>query len=627
MFNPLGALGSFGSGAMEGFGTSMDLMDQYRTQKGQADFYQALQQSLGDVSSLGPLGTPEPGAPSARPTDAGGGPGSPVQTANLPPLPQKAPGVMPGAFPPMQAAMQPGAAAPAAGQPAAQRQPFQLAAARDPVRQELESTPGLLSQLDRITTAEVGRDPTMRQMFQETVINRAAANQLPLATVLSDRKYFPTATFLRAQREGGTGQGVSPQMWASTAPSNLTGYGTGNASIDPRTGRPVGFAGGPQTAYRGGEQYGIEGRNLPWARSMGYGGPAQTPLGRAGPQGPGGQAPVPPSVDTSMLGQAVRNLQTGNLLSLPQMAQLVERAHPNASPMEKFYAMKAGMKLLGGSGQMQLMSILQRQQQLDLSERRERREAEAQQFRMTGGEAAANTARMISNYQMAPVRDPKIMGQVYQLNPQFNAHQFANDQKMQQYSALAEPKAIQSAMQQEEKKFASIHGQALFLDKNYQNLLKLAERVNFTGIPSVDGMIKSVSTALGGTAALDLQTQLKSVMDEAARVLGGVTGQVLPENSRKDLENLRSGNVTFAQLKDIYERVIKPDITNRESAQRELMSTLRNQLKDATSTGPAKPEAVNKDQALSDARSAIAAGAPRDKVIEKLKEMGITEAP
>ena len=66
MFNPLGALGSFGSGAVEGFGTGMDLMDRYRTQKGQADFYQALQQSLGDVSSLGPLGTPEPGAPSAR---------------------------------------------------------------------------------------------------------------------------------------------------------------------------------------------------------------------------------------------------------------------------------------------------------------------------------------------------------------------------------------------------------------------------------------------------------------------------------------------------------------------------------------------------------------------------------
>jgi hypothetical protein len=313
--------------------------------------------------------------------------------------------------------------------------------------------------------------------------------------------------------------------------------------------------------------------------------------------------------------------------SLPQMAARIEKSMSNASPMEKFYALKAGMKLMNSTGQGQFIQFMQRQQQLDLSERREKREEEALRFRMTGGEAAANTARMISNYQMAPVRDPKIMGQVYQLNPQFNAHQFANDQKMQQYSALAEPKAIQSAMQQEEKKFASIHGQALFLDKNYQNLLKLAERVNFTGIPSIDGMIKRVSTALGGTAALDLQTQLKSVMDEAAKVLSGATGQVLPEGSRRDLENLRSGNVTFAQLKDIYESVIKPDLTNRESAQRELMTTLRNQLKDATSTGSAKPEAVNKDQALSDARSAIAAGAARDKVIEKLKEMGITEAP
>ena len=72
--------------------------------------------------------------------------------------------------------------------------------------------------------------------------------------------------------------------------------------------------------------------------------------------------------------------------------------------------------------------------------------------------------------------------------------------------------------------------------------------------------------------------------------------------------------------------MIKPDIKNRESAQRELMTTLRNQLKEATG-GPPQAGAVDKTQALSDARAAIAAGAPRDKVIEKLKEMGITEAP
>ena len=583
MFFPLGALGSFGSGAVEGFGTGMDLADKYRTQKGAIDFYQALQQSLGDVSALGSLGTPDPGAPSARPqpTDAGGGPGGPVQTANLPPLPQQAPGVMPGAFPPMQAAMQPGQAGVAPGQPGAQRQPFPLAAMRDRVRQELESTPGLPAQLDRITTAEVGRDPTMRQMFQESVINRAGALQQPLAQVLADRSYFPGATFRRAAREGGTGQGVSPEMWASTAPANLSGYATGNASIDPRTGRPVGFAGGPQTAFRGGEQYGIEGRTLPAMQAAGYGGPGRTALGRGGPQGPGGQAPVPESVDKGTLGEALRYLQTGQLLPMQHMAQLIERAHPNASPMEKFYAMKAGLKLMNGAGQQQFSQMMQ------LLNYKERLKADTR-AEEAAGRAERREGRMEQTQRLSYLRADK------------------------EYQGLG-------------KTFGTMLGQDTAID-NYsrtavrmgEQLVQLANQKSKSGLPVWQAFTNAKGAITGDPLVDKFRMQLMGFRNEVSRVIGGSPmSTAMTEGVRREGEGFLRDSATAKQVQGILDQ-FKIDVGIRKQESKKTLDGLRRQMRARESQyGIAagevpEPEAEEQPEPTSSGAGAPAAAAPND---------------
>jgi len=583
MFNPLGALGSFGSGAVEGFGTGMDLADKYRTQKGAIDFYQALQQSLGDVSALGSLGTPDPGAPSARPqpTDAGGGPGGPVQTANLPPLPQQAPGVMPGAFPPMQAAMQPGQAGVAPGQPGAQRQPFPLAAMRDRVRQELESTPGLPAQLDRITTAEVGRDPTMRQMFQESVINRAGALQQPLAQVLADRSYFPGATFRRAAREGGTGQGVSPEMWASTAPANLSGYATGNASIDPRTGRPVGFAGGPQTAFRGGEQYGIEGRTLPAMQAAGYGGPGRTALGRGGPQGPGGQAPVPESVDKGTLGEALRYLQTGQLLPMQHMAQLIERAHPNASPMEKFYAMKAGLKLMNGAGQQQFSQMMQ------LLNYKERLKADTR-AEEAAGRAERREGRMEQTQRLSYLRADK------------------------EYQGLG-------------KTFGTMLGQDTAID-NYsrtavrmgEQLVQLANQKSKSGLPVWQAFTNAKGAITGDPLVDKFRMQLMGFRNEVSRVIGGSPmSTAMTEGVRREGEGFLRDSATAKQVQGILDQ-FKIDVGIRKQESKKTLDGLRRQMRaresqyGITAGEVPEPEAEEQPEPTSSGAGAPAAAAPND---------------
>src|SRR5262249_54999506 len=122
---------------------------------------------------------------------------------------------------------------------------------------------------------------------------RAAARGEALPYTLSrgpgtPDRYYPWSTVAATRASG---LGVSPALWGGANPA---GYATGNASYDPRTGRYVGFGGGPQTgsvATGGGREYGgVEGPDLAAARRYGYEGPSRTAIGPSGPQGAGDQA-------------------------------------------------------------------------------------------------------------------------------------------------------------------------------------------------------------------------------------------------------------------------------------------------------------------------------------------------
>ena len=117
-------------------------------------------------------------------------------------------------------------------------------------------------------------------------MDRAVSTLKSLRETISNPGYYPPVT-INARRAAGLD--VDPALFEGANPAN---YATGNASFDPRTGRWVGFAGGPQTAMTGSgaiggtELYGIEGpQGLEYARIMGYTGPAKTPIGPAGPRG------------------------------------------------------------------------------------------------------------------------------------------------------------------------------------------------------------------------------------------------------------------------------------------------------------------------------------------------------
>jgi hypothetical protein len=166
---------------------------------------------------------------------------------------------------------------------ASEASPFALT--RERIQRELEDNPQLRQAFDRNTTAEVGRDPEKRRWYQALTIDRAVQSGQPLAEVVNNPNYYPPQT---TRATATTGMGVDESIWQGANPAN---FATGNASYDPKTGRWVGFAGGPQTSTfgsgRGMELGGIEGQGgLPYARAMGYMGPNRTLIGPTGPQGP-----------------------------------------------------------------------------------------------------------------------------------------------------------------------------------------------------------------------------------------------------------------------------------------------------------------------------------------------------
>jgi hypothetical protein len=172
------------------------------------------------------------------------------------------------------------------GVPVQARDAPSLMLTRERLQRALEDNPGLAATLARNRSAEIGptASPDRRAWYDALVLDRAAARGEPLDYTLTNRAYFPSTT---TGYRGPVGNyETDPALFAGANPAN---FATGNASFDPRTGRQVGFAGGPQTSSIGSgsnpERGGIEKQDLPYARAVGYTGPDVTAIGTSGPLG------------------------------------------------------------------------------------------------------------------------------------------------------------------------------------------------------------------------------------------------------------------------------------------------------------------------------------------------------
>jgi murein DD-endopeptidase MepM/ murein hydrolase activator NlpD len=137
-----------------------------------------------------------------------------------------------------------------------------LAESRTQQAKELDD-PKVRDKLMAYAYAEVGHQgPKAVQAFIEEVFNQSASRGKSINDVLASR-YFPGGTHAAAARRGAptaVRDAYGNIIGKVVAGSNISGYATGNASGN------VGFGGGPQTFKAGGERFGIEGQDIPWAR-------------------------------------------------------------------------------------------------------------------------------------------------------------------------------------------------------------------------------------------------------------------------------------------------------------------------------------------------------------------------
>src|SRR5215813_7701563 len=129
--------------------------------------------------------------------------------------------------------------------------------------QELQD-PKVAGKLYALTDREVGdQNERSRLSFIESVFNRGWSRGMTLAQTLSDASYYPSSTVNR--RVAFTPDQVTHYRGLADRAlqgSNVSNYATGNASGG------VGFAGGPTTAYYGGDRFGTEGPDVANMRQL-----------------------------------------------------------------------------------------------------------------------------------------------------------------------------------------------------------------------------------------------------------------------------------------------------------------------------------------------------------------------
>lgn len=199
-----------------------------------------------------------------------------------------------------------------------------LADARKQFSEELKD-PAVAARLAAYAEAEVGsQGAEAQQAFIESIMNRAAARGQTLAQTLSG-SYFPGVTHRRAAQLMSDPRVIAKyrgMVAAVLGGSNISRFATGNAS------GTVGFAGGPKTASYGGENYGIEGPDMPWVKRM------QAITQKSEPPEP--MPAVPPdfqNIDPNTMFEAppMGVTETTSSLNADQVSEIVVHGDPDPS--------------------------------------------------------------------------------------------------------------------------------------------------------------------------------------------------------------------------------------------------------------------------------------------------------
>lgn len=159
--------------------------------------------------------------------------------------------------------------------------------------------------------------------------------------------------------------------------------------------------------------------------------------------------------------------------------------------------------------------------------------------------------------------------------------------------------------------------------------LELSQGVDRTGVPLANKWINAGKRNIGGDPKLAAFDQaIKSVSNEYAKIISGSMGNTATAQSEiKTMEEKLNSAQTPEQVQAVI-ALMKRETQNRMTAFEEEKTQLRSTMHGGKQTAPVekpKSEPIDRVQLLSEAKDAIARGAPRAEVIKQLRAMGIKD--
>ena len=457
---------------------------------------------------------------------------------------------------------------------------------------------------------QFGVNPDVATAKAETIANRAASRGLTLAQAARDPAYYPPVTLQRMQA-------VTPEIEARYGPavdrvaggSNVSGFATGNAS------GTVGFNGGPQTYQAPGtyERFGIEGPDRAWAdRARASGGqPAVAPYD------PSASGLPPIFAGTNVVGDQAPRGFAGQEMPRPAFQpQLPDRATPQ--PVQNFQKMSpaeydqlstqiaADRRLRPEQKQMLLKTLerhapLTEQQQLELDTARLNQEKLRREI-----ENPSLPVQAFDEDKRYATRNPRT-GELTWITPPAAQSAESRDFRKARDKELGEARA---------KAESALSG---IVDTSTLALDTINKIRSHPGRQWGTGWTGAVASRVPGTDA---------------RGFANLVDQAKGQTFLEAFNSLRGGGqITEVEGKKASQALARLDTAQNEKDFDDALVDLEKILAlgmararaAATGTTPQhqQPSAARPGSPLDEARAAIARGAPRDTVIERLRRNGI----
>jgi hypothetical protein len=203
-------------------------------------------------------------------------------------------------------------------------------------------------------------------------------------------------------------------------------------------------------------------------------------------------------------------------------------------------------------------------------------------------EAKHRRADAIANYQEPPIVGSRstygsgadIMGEVYEINPQYDAKHYKALEGSQKTTGVADARALSNALNKQVESATALESFENTAIKNLDVLVNLAKKVDRTGVPVIEKWVRAGRQATGDADVSDFNLQWTLTTPEIARIITSprLVGQ-LTDSARSEVSHAIQFGANAKQIEHARDLLIGDFKRRRDSTESEIKK-IRKQLQE-----------------------------------------------